>query len=145
MCAATGCHLHLVHPLGFRVDEKAVRRAGLDYWHLVRVFEHPSWDAFCASLPAEARLFLFSGKAAKSFYEPRYQQGDYLVFGKESTGLSEHVLEAFPDNLVGIPTLGAVRSLNLANCVALGVFEALRQMQAFEHTQLVALETHSDS
>jgi tRNA (cytidine/uridine-2'-O-)-methyltransferase len=127
MCAATGSELHLIHPLGFRVDEKSVRRAGLDYWHLVHVVEHTSFAEFTNSLPAQARLLFFSGKAARSFLEIAYSPGDYLVFGKESSGLSEEILEKYKEHLVGIPTLGPVRSLNLANAAALGVFEALRQ------------------
>lgn len=127
LCAATGCRLHLVHPLGFRTDEKAVRRAGLDYWHLVDVVEHASWSAFEAAQPPSARRFLFSGKATRSFLDVEFTLGDVLVFGKESTGLDEALLDRHPDQVVGIPTLGEVRSLNLANSVALGVYEALRQ------------------
>lgn len=136
LCAATCCHLHLVHPLGFQVDEKAVRRAGLDYWHLVKVSEHDSWQAFTQSLGAEARLFFFTGKAARSFLTPSYKPGDYLVFGKESSGLSNAILEGNEEHLVAIPTLGGVRSLNLANSVALGVYEALRQTGQLDETSL---------
>jgi len=136
LCAATGTHLHLVHPLGFSVDEKAVRRAGLDYWHLVQVTEHESFAKFEQSLPADARTFLFTGKTSRSFLEVSYKPGDYLVFGKESTGLSTEVLERRDKDLVAIPTLGEVRSLNLANCAALGVYEALRQTGALQKTDL---------
>lgn len=127
LCAATTCELHLVHPLGFQVDEKAVRRAGLDYWHLVTVHEHESWEAFERTLPEQARMHFFTGKAGRSFLQATYQTGDYLIFGKESSGLPLAMLEAHQDELVAIPTLGAVRSLNLANSVALGIYEALRQ------------------
>ncbi len=136
LCAATKVTLHLVHPLGFQVDEKAVRRAGLDYWPLVKVIEHKSLDAFFESLEEEARLWFFSGKTERSFLEVSYQAKDYLVFGKESTGLSAELLSAKADRLVAIPTLGEVRSLNLANAVALGVYQALTQLGAFAKTSL---------
>lgn len=136
LCAATCCHLHLVHPLGFRVDEKAVRRAGLDYWHLVQVSEHDNWQTFKSSLDPEAQLYFFTGKAAQSFLTPRYKAGDYLIFGKESSGLSDELLQGNEERLVAIPTLGGVRSLNLANSVALGVYEALRQTGQLDDTNL---------
>jgi tRNA (cytidine/uridine-2'-O-)-methyltransferase len=127
LCAATGCRLHLVHPLGFRVDEKSVRRAGLDYWHLVEVVEHANFQAFeNARAPGKKRYF-FSGKTSRSFLDVPYELGDALIFGKESSGLDEDFLRDHADEVVGIPTLGAVRSLNLANSVALAVYEGLRQ------------------
>lgn len=138
LCAATRCTLHLVHPLGFDVSEKAVRRAGLDYWHLVEVKEHQSFQAFVEHLPSQARLHLFSGKAQKSFLKAAYKAGDYLVFGKESKGLSEDILSQFSEQLVAIPTLGQVRSLNLANAVALAVYEARRQMGDLDEVELMS-------
>lgn len=137
LCAATRCTLHLIHPLGFDVSEKAVRRAGLDYWHLVTVIEHTSFEAFLTHLPQAARLHLFSGKAKKSFLKAKYQADDYLVFGKESKGLSDEILAQFADQLVAIPTLGQVRSLNLANAVALAVYEARRQMGDLDDVELL--------
>ena len=137
LCAATRCTLHLIHPLGFDVSEKAVRRAGLDYWHLVTVIEHASFADFVAHLPVNARLHLFSGKAKKSFLKAEYQAHDYLVFGKESKGLSDDILAQFNDQLVAIPTLGQVRSLNLANAVALAVYEARRQMGDLDEVELL--------
>ncbi len=138
LCAATTCELHLVHPLGFRVDEKAVRRAGLDYWHLVTVHEHENWEAFKSTLTAQARLHFFTGKAERSFLQATYQPGDFFVFGKESSGLPLELLEAHQDELVAIPTLGGVRSLNLANSVALGIYEALRQTGQLDDVSLDA-------
>ncbi|HXS18915.1 MAG TPA: tRNA (cytidine(34)-2'-O)-methyltransferase, partial [Polyangiaceae bacterium] len=137
LCAATDSILHLVHPLGFDVSDKAVRRAGLDYWHLVQVTQHPSFDAFVSSLPKDARLHLFSGKATQSYLRVSYAPSDYLVFGRESSGLSSEVLERFADRLLGIPTLGKVRSLNLANAAALGIYEALRQLGALDDVALI--------
>ena len=127
LCAATGCRLHLVRPLGFSTDAKAVRRAGLDYWHLVDLQEHSNFSAFEAERAGQGHIYFFTGKASKSYLDVRFELGDYLVFGRESVGLPDSILDAYPDQLVGIPTLGAVRSLNLANSVALGIYEALRQ------------------
>lgn len=129
LCAATRARLHLVHPLGFRVDEKAVRRAGLDYWHLVEVIEHASWDDFEREELGTKRntAHFFTGKTSRSFLDVAFGEEDYLIFGRESSGLPQTILEDFEERTVGIPTLGGVRSLNLANAVALGVYEALRQ------------------
>lgn len=136
LCAATESVLHLVHPLGFRVDEKSVRRAGLDYWPLVRVVEHASFAAFEACLAPEARLHLFTGKARTNVYRAELRPGDYLVFGRESVGLPPELLERYAERTLGIPTLGAVRSLNLANAVTLVVYEALRQNALLDETEL---------
>jgi tRNA (cytidine/uridine-2'-O-)-methyltransferase len=141
LCAATGCHLHLVHPLGFEVSEKAVRRAGLDYWHLVTIIEHASWSHFQNELEHSARCFFFTGKCNRSFLQVKYQPGDFLIFGKESTGLPSEILEEYREHLVGIPTLGAVRSLNLANSATLGVYEALRQSGALDVVELTSLDS----
>ena len=131
LCAATRAHLHLVEPLGFRIDEHAVRRAGLDYWPLVNVRTHPNYAAARQALQAQTptgRHYLFTGKAARSYLDVAFQPGDALVFGKESRGLPDELLALYPDELVGIPTLGPVRSLNLANAVAIALYEALRQV-----------------
>ncbi|MCC6902254.1 MAG: tRNA (cytidine(34)-2'-O)-methyltransferase [Polyangiaceae bacterium] len=125
-CAATRCPLHLVGPLGFSIDEHAVSRAGLDYWHLVEVRQHPDLDAAEQAI-APSRSWLFSGKARRSYLEVDYRLGDALVFGKESVGLAPELLEARGDSVVGIPTLGQVRSHNLGNAVAIALYEALRQ------------------
>lgn len=135
LCAATCCPLHLVGQLGFSIDAHAVRRAGLDYWPLVELHTHASLDEAEARIreiagTASPRTWLFSGKATRSYLDVRFASGDALVFGKESSGLSEELLRARPDSVVGIPTLGAVRSLNLANSVAIVVYEALRSIGA---------------
>jgi tRNA (cytidine/uridine-2'-O-)-methyltransferase len=141
LCAATGCALHLVEPLGFRTDAHAVRRAGLDYWHLVEVFQHPSIMEAERSVhrlrAAEdsTKSWYFSGKARRSYLEVPLGLGDALVFGKESVGLPESMLEEHADQVVGVPTLGAVRSLNLANAVAIVVYEALRRCGALDVDQ----------
>ncbi len=130
-CAATGSVLHLVKPLGFDISDKAVKRAGLDYWHLVdgRVDENLD-DFFEKNHPACLRLF--STKAPKSYAEADYPDGCYLMFGKETKGLPESLLAERYDECVRIPIRAEARSLNLSNSVAVGVFEALRQ-QDFPH------------
>lgn len=130
LCAATQAHLHLVEPLGFRIDEHSVRRAGLDYWPLVQLTTHPDYPTARERLTQahpEARHFLFTGKATKSYHDIRYRPGDVFVFGKESEGLSDAMLATYASELVAIPTLGPVRSLNLSNAVAIVLYEALRQ------------------
>jgi tRNA (cytidine/uridine-2'-O-)-methyltransferase len=143
LCAATCCPLHLVGKLAFSIDEHAVRRAGLDYWPLVELYTHA--DLGAAELlvselaaPAKPRTWLFSGKAETSYLHVEFQFGDALVFGKESTGLPDALLRGRSDRVVGIPTLGAVRSLNLANSVAIAVYEALRRTGALSETSLGA-------
>lgn len=130
ICAATACPLHLAGKLGFSIDAHAVRRAGLDYWHLVDVRRHADLAEAERSIAAEApgsRSWLFSGKATRSFLEVEYRLGDALIFGKESVGLDEALLAERSAEVVAIPTLGPVRSHNLGNAVAIAVYEALRQ------------------
>jgi tRNA (cytidine/uridine-2'-O-)-methyltransferase len=128
LCIATKSRFHLVKPLGFDITEKAVRRAGLDYWKHVDLITHENYQEFRASLPAEARLFFFTKFATQTLYEMKFQPGDYLVFGKETTGLSPEI-HAAEKNLVRVPMPGSdlVRSLNLAGTVHIALYEALRQ------------------
>ncbi len=128
--------LHLVGTLGFRIDEKAVRRAGLDYWHLVDVRRHDDLDAFRAVTPDCRRLLYFSAVAGQSYLDAGYRPGDALVFGKESSGLPDALLAAHPSDCYAVPTIGAVRSLNLANTVAVVAYEAMRQLGAFARVSL---------
>ena len=130
-CAATGSVLHLVKPLGFDISDKAVKRAGLDYWHLVDVLVYENLDDFFGK-NHPACLRLFSTKAPKSYAEADYPDGCYLMFGKETKGLPESLLAERYDECVRIPIRAEARSLNLSNSVAVGVFEALRQ-QDFPH------------
>jgi tRNA (cytidine/uridine-2'-O-)-methyltransferase len=130
LCAATTSPLHLVGPLGFRIDDHAVRRAGLDYWHLVDLRRHLDFAHFTHAHEREApgrRRWLFTAHATKSFFDVEPQPGDALVFGRESVGLPAELTSAHPEDLVAIPTSGAVRSHNLANAVAIGLYEALRK------------------
>ena len=133
-CAATGSPLHLVGPLGFSIDEHAVRRAGLDYWNLVDVHRHESFAAFEES-NRSGRIHFFSGGASRSYLEADFKPGDALVFGRESVGLPEAFL-AGRDRVWAIPTLGPVRSLNLSNAVGIVLYEALRQNEALNDTFL---------
>lgn len=132
-CAATQSPLHLVGELGFRIDEQSVRRAGLDYWPLVDLHRHETLDEFLEAHP-EARLHLFSANATRSFLEADLEPGDALVFGRESVGLDPALLERWPERVWAIPTLGPVRSLNLANAVTVVVYEALRRSGALDRT-----------
>ena len=131
MCAATGAVLHLVGELGFDTDEKAVRRAGLDYWHLVRVVEHAGFDECLEALGRPAPL-LFATSAAKSYLDAPYAPGAVLVFGRESVGLPDDLLDRYAARQFGVPMRrGSVRSLNLANAVAIVLFRALETIGAF--------------
>jgi tRNA (cytidine/uridine-2'-O-)-methyltransferase len=125
-CAATGSPLHLIEPLGFRIDDRALKRAGIDYWHLVEVHTHPSLASFVEAFPAP-RMHFMSSEAERSYLDADLQPGDALVFGKESVGLPRELLRAHPDRVWGIPTSGRVRSLNLSNAVAIVLFDALRR------------------
>ena len=133
-CGATQSPLHLVGPLGFSIDEHAVRRAGLDYWDLVEIHRHESFEAFEESDP-QRRIHLFSSSAGRSYLEAAFEPGDALVFGRESVGLPPELLQD-RQNVWAIPTLGAVRSLNLSNAVGIVLYEALRQNRALEDTFL---------
>ncbi len=135
LAAATKSPLHLVGRLGFRIDERSVRRAGLDYWHLVELEQHLDLLHFRHAHP-DARLRLFSAVARVSYLEADLRPGDALVFGKESIGLPDELLEAHADATFAIPTLGAVRSLNLANAAAVVLFEGLRRAGALDHPSL---------
>lgn len=132
LAAATGCPLHLVGALGFRIDSHAVRRAGLDYWEHVELHQHRTLEEAERNLSQSAggvgRSYLFSGRSQKSFLDVEFRHGDRLIFGKESVGLDDALLDARPEDVVGIPMLGPVRSLNLANAVSIALYEALRQL-----------------
>ena len=125
-CAATGCRLHLVRPLGFEVSDKYLKRAGLDYWHFVDIRFYDSVEEVFASNPS-AHFYFFSTKAEKTHSDVAYGEGDFLVFGKETQGLPEPLLAAHYENCVRIPMIGEIRSLNLSNSVAIAVYEAWRQ------------------
>ena len=126
-CAATGARLHLIRPLGFDISEKAVRRAGLDYWHMVQVQDYESLADFFSKNDVK-RMWCLSTKAPRSYVEAKFADGCYLFFGKETKGLPESFLEAHFQECVRIPMRPDNRSLNLSNAVAITVYEALRQL-----------------
>ncbi|MDO4581245.1 MAG: tRNA (uridine(34)/cytosine(34)/5-carboxymethylaminomethyluridine(34)-2'-O)-methyltransferase TrmL [Bacillota bacterium] len=125
-CSVTGSSLHLVRPLGFSTDDKQLKRAGLDYWQYLDLHYYDSFDEVLAKYP-EGRFFYASTKAGHRYTEPSYRAGDFLVFGKETRGLPESLLAAHADHCVRIPMGRDIRSLNLANSVAIILYEALRQ------------------
>ena len=126
-CAATGTRLHLIRPLGFDISDKAVKRAGLDYWHMVEVLDYENLDDFFARNDVR-RMWCLSTKAPRSLVEADFHDGDYLFFGKETKGLPEAFLAEHYDDCVRIPMRSDARSLNLSNAVAITVYEALRQL-----------------
>ena len=125
--AATGARLHLIRPLGFDISEKAVRRAGLDYWPLVEVRDYANLDEFFAKNDVR-QMWCLSTKAPRSYTEAEFEDDCYLFFGKETKGLPEDFLEAHRDCCVRLPMRSVARSLNLSNSVAVTVYEALRQL-----------------
>ena len=126
LCLATGAHLHLVKPLGFCIDDRALKRAGLDYWKDVQVSVWESFPALRAAQSADARYFFLTTKTSRPYYVEDFVPGDFLVFGRETKGLPESLLAANSDRLLTIPMHGT-RSLNLATAVAIVLFEAVRQ------------------
>jgi tRNA (cytidine/uridine-2'-O-)-methyltransferase len=132
LCAATGATLHLVGPLGFRLDDRQLKRAGMDYWHHLQWKDWESWEEFRAKLPSDAKLWLVENKTDRLYTQVSYQPGDYLLFGRETSGLPEKLLEIYRDSVITIPQFNPVaRSLNLSNCVAIVLYEALRQVKKF--------------
>ncbi len=129
LCAATRSVLHLVEPLGFKLGDAQLKRAGMDYWQQVQWRRWPSWPAFEAALPRQARLWFIESGGPQLYTEAAYAAGDYLVFGRETAGLPRRLLEQNQDRWLRIPMFNTrARSLNLSNCVALVLFEALRQI-----------------
>jgi tRNA (cytidine/uridine-2'-O-)-methyltransferase len=125
-CAATGTHLHLVRPLGFSTDDKQLKRAGLDYWHAVNITYYDSFEEVQAAHP-QGRFFFTSTRGKKTYSDFQFRDGDLFVFGKETKGLPQELLDAHPDTCMRLPITDKVRSLNLANTAAILVYEALRQ------------------
>lgn len=129
-CVALNATLHLVKPLGFDLSEKKLRRAGLDYWPNLKLIQHESLKSFLSTLPFDEKKALFTTKATKSLFECDFNAGSgdvWLIFGKETKGLPEDLLNENKENIYKIPMIGETRSLNLANSVAIGVYEAFRQ------------------
>ena len=129
LCLATGAHLHLVKPLGFSLDDRQLRRAGLDYWHEVRLSLWESFAALQAAQPADTRYFFLSTKATRSYWDAEFRDGDFLVFGRETKGLPEALLAANAERMLTIPMENATRRLNLATSVGIVLYEALRRLR----------------
>lgn len=127
LCVGTESRLHLVHPFGFVINDKNLKRSGLDYWVHLDVTEYANVEEWIASIPDPSRVFLMSSHAEKSYLENDFQNGDWLVFGKESVGLSKEVLNQFENHLT-IPMSKLIRSFNIANSVAFVIGEAKRQI-----------------
>lgn len=128
LCVAASCRLHLAGKLGFSLTQKALRRAGLDYWSHLDLCVHDTFDEISASVPRE-NMYFFSKKGVETLYDIRFAEGDYLVFGCETGGLPESVVSVFSDRVFRIPMTGETRSLNLANAVAVSVYEGMRQVK----------------
>lgn len=133
-CVATGTSLHLIKPLGFDISDKAVRRAGMDYWKELDLHVYEDFEEFVEKNPG-ARIYMATTKARKAYTEVEYLENDFIMFGKESAGIPEEILVKYEDTSVRIPMIGEIRSLNLSNSVSIILYEALRQ-QDFEGMRL---------
>lgn len=133
-CVATGTKLHLIEPLGFLLNEKAIRRAGMDYWKDLDVKRYVDWEDFKKQNP-DAKIYMATTKARHVYTEVEYETDCFIMFGKESAGIPEEILKEHPDTSVRIPMIGETRSLNLSNSVAIVLYEALRQNQ-FDHMKM---------
>ena len=133
-CVATGTSLHLIKPLGFDISDKAVRRAGMDYWKELDLHVYENFEEFVEKNPG-ARIYMATTKARKAYTEVEYKGNDFIMFGKESAGIPEEILVKYEDTSVRIPMIGEIRSLNLSNSVSIILYEALRQ-QDFEGMRL---------
>jgi len=132
LCAATKSVLHLIEPFGFKLDDTQLKRAGMDYWQQVKFHRWKNWNAFAEKLPTGAQLWFVESDGSRLYSDVKYGPDDYLVFGRETAGLPKKLLEENRERWLRIPMFNAQsRSLNLSNCVALVLFEALRQ-QGFE-------------
>ena len=128
LCLATGTYLHLIKPLGFEINDKRLKRAGLDYWQHLEVIYYDNFDDFL-SKNSKGKLYFFSSHAVNTVWDIKFEQNDYLIFGKESVGLPESITDFYKDNCYKIPMYSPkIRSLNLANAVSIVIYEGLRQL-----------------
>lgn len=133
-CVATGTRLHLIEPLGFRLNEKSIKRAGMDYWEHLDVTRYMNFEEFLEKNPG-AKIYMATTKGQHVYSDVNYEPDCYIMFGKESAGIPEEILVKHPDNCIRIPMLSEIRSLNLSNSVAVVLYEALRQNN-FDHMKL---------
>lgn len=141
-CVATGAKLHLIEPLGFKLGEKEIKRAGLDYWDKLDVTVYQNFEEFLEKNP-NAKLYMATTKATHVYSDVKYDENAYIMFGKESKGIPEEILLQYKETSIRIPMIGEIRSLNLSNSVAIVLYEALRQ-HGFDHMKLEGhLHNHS--
>lgn len=133
-CVATGARLHLIEPMGFRINDKTVKRAGLDYWDKLDVTTYVNFEDFLAKNPG-AKIYMATTKSKQTYVDVQYEEDCYIMFGKESAGIPEEILLDYKETCIRIPMLDEIRSLNLSNSVAIVAYEALRQ-QGFHNFQL---------
>ena len=133
-CVATGTRLHLIEPLGFRLNDKTVKRAGMDYWEHLDVTRYDDWEDFLERNP-DAKIYFATTKAKHVYTEVEYEPNAYIMFGKESAGIPEEILIQHPEQCIRIPMIGETRSLNLSTSAAIVLYEALRQNN-FDHMRL---------
>ena len=150
LCSATNTKLHLVHPLGFKITDRDLKRAGLDYWHLLDIKEYENWNVFARRLSLvardsslesqvtshESRFWFISTRGEKNIWDIEFNPGDFLIFGSETKGLSENILNQNKDKIVSIPMNGLTRSLNLSTAVGIVLYEALRQCKKKELVEI---------
>ncbi|MBO8163577.1 MAG: tRNA (uridine(34)/cytosine(34)/5-carboxymethylaminomethyluridine(34)-2'-O)-methyltransferase TrmL [Brevibacillus sp.] len=128
-CAATGTHLHLIHPLGFSTEDRYLKRAGLDYWHAVNIFHYDNFEQFAERHgQGPGRFYFVETWGTTRYTDVSYQDGDYIILGKETDGLPPELVERYPEQIIRLPMSDATRSINLSNCAAIVVYEALRQL-----------------
>jgi len=128
LCVGTTSTMHLIKPFRFLMDDKSLKRAGLDYWHKLKLIIHENWEDFLSN-QAPPRFILCTTKSTNNLYEYRFEPGDYLIFGPESRGLPAPLLESYPYNTISIPMHDDIRSINLSNAVAIVLYEAIRQIE----------------
>ena len=141
-CVATGTRLHLIEPLGFRLNEKAIKRAGMDYWNNLDVTTYLNYEDFLAKNPG-AKIYYATTKAPQTYTDVEFEEDAYIMFGKESAGIPEEILLKNQATAIRIPMIGEIRSLNLSNSVAIVLYEALRQHN-FDHMRLEGHLTRYD-
>ena len=130
-CVGTNCELHLIQPMSFEITDSNLKRAGLDYWQHLRWYTHKNYQDWFSKVEDPSRVFYFTTKVLKTYYEIQFQKGDWLVFGKETTGLTAEQIERvtkIPGRVLKLPMPGEIRSLNLSNAVAVSFFELFRQI-----------------
>ncbi len=130
-CVGLQAELHLVGHLGFIITDRRLKRAGLDYWPHLNYAHHPTWEQWWSKIEDPSRVFFFSTKAEKTLFQTKFQPGDWIVFGKETSGLGPAIIERHRESLIKIPMTGPIRSLNLATSVAVALFEAHRQAEYY--------------